>query len=281
MNKKRKLLTLVALIAFGAMIFFHYYGWHWQFGFGQWPVFPDIRMPLFELGVFYAGLFFLLGGKDAEAVPRPPPPPRNWRRITVIDVIVAGLVVIVLVIAAVFDSHERKEATRQTKIELEERTEVTRQANIELAKRKEATRQAEAEEASKHRIPESEIDLIDLRLERNQGHTLQMKDFRTSEVYGYHLTARIRNRSAHNLWLDSFKLTVTLREKEGSQDIVGEHTEQIRVEVPPHQTREINQTIYFDNSPQLTQYAWTYVIAEIRGGGDSTVFDPWKYIHGF
>ena len=79
-----------------------------------------------------------------------------------------------------------------------------------------------------------------------------MKNNTMSEVYGYHLTGRIRNRSAHNLWLDSFKLTVTLREKEGSQDILGQQTEKIRVEVPPNQTRAINQPIYFDNSPKLT-----------------------------
>jgi hypothetical protein len=59
---------------------------------------------------------------------------------------------------------------------------------------------------------------------------------------------------------------VQLREKESS-DILGEQTVQIRVEVPPHQTRAINETIYFDNPPQLTHYAWTYAITEIRGSG--------------
>jgi hypothetical protein len=58
---------------------------------------------------------------------------------------------------------------------------------------------------------------------------------------------------------------VLLREKEGSQDILGQQTVQIRVEVPPHQTRAIHQTIYFDNPPQVRQYAWTYAITEIRG----------------
>jgi predicted histidine transporter YuiF (NhaC family) len=71
--------------------------------------------------------------------------------LTIIGVILAGLVVIVGLIAAIIDSYQRKEARRQANIELEEREEAARQANIE-------------EEASKHRITESEIDLIDLRL---------------------------------------------------------------------------------------------------------------------
>jgi len=99
------------------------------------PLIHDVRMSLFALAVFYPGLFFLFGGKDAEPMPRRP---RNWRRIKVIGIFLAGLVVIVGLIAAIIHSHERKEATRQ--------------ANIE-------------EEASKHRITESEIDLIDLRLD--------------------------------------------------------------------------------------------------------------------
>jgi hypothetical protein len=245
MNRKRKILTVVALIAFGAVIFFHYCGWHWQLGFGEWPVFRDIRMPLFVLGVVYAGLFFLFGGKDAEPVPRRP---RNRRRI--IGAILAGLVIVGL-IAAIIYSHEvekRKEAARQANIEVERRKEATRQANIE-------------EEASKHRITESEIDLIDLRLDPPQF---------PSNFAGFYLTGRIRNRAAHNRTLNSITLIVLLREKEGSQDILGQQTVQIRVEVPPQQTRAIHQTIYFDNPPQVRQYAWTYVITEIRGSAGGT-----------
>lgn len=80
MNKKRKLLTALALAAFGAIIFFHYCDpWFHQgqleFGTGgAWhggryqagsiePLITDVRMPLFALAVVYAGLFFLLGGK--------------------------------------------------------------------------------------------------------------------------------------------------------------------------------------------------------------------------
>jgi hypothetical protein len=172
----------------------------------------------------------------------------NWRRIKVIAVILAGLVVIVGLITAITHSHQRKEARRQANIELEEREEATRQANIE-------------EEASKHRITESEIDLIDLRLDPPQF---------PSNFAGFYLTGRIRNRAAHNHTLNSITLTVLLREKEGSQDILSQQTVQIRVEVPQHQTRAFHQTVYFDNPPQARQYAWTYAITEIRGsaGGD-------------
>ena len=243
MNKKRKLLTVLALAVFGAIIFFHYCDpWFHQgqleFGAGgAWhggryhagsiePLIADVRMPLFALAVVYAGLFFLLGGKDAEPVPRRPP---DWRRIKIIGVLLAGLVVIAGLIAAIIYSHEE-----------EKRSEARRQAHIE-------------EEDSKHRITSSEIDLIDLRLGRNR--------------YGssYYLTGRIRNRAAHNRTLNSITLIVTLREKEGSPDILGQKTVQIRVEVPAHQTREIDQPIYFDNSPALTSYAWGYFITEIRG----------------
>src|SRR5438132_9156708 len=105
MNKKRKLLTVLALAVFGAIIFFHYcdpwfHRGQLEFGTGgAWhggryqagsiePLITDVRMPLFALAVVYAGLFFLLGGKDAEPVPRRP---RNWRRI--IGAILAGLVI--------------------------------------------------------------------------------------------------------------------------------------------------------------------------------------------
>ena len=80
--------------------------------------------------------------------------------------ILAGLVVTGL-IAAIIYSHEqekRKEATRQANIERERRTEATRQA-------KSKKRHSKTAKSSKHRIPESEIDLIDLRLERDQSRT--------------------------------------------------------------------------------------------------------------
>ena len=92
---------------------------------------------------------------------------------------ILGLVVIVGLIAAIIYSHEvekRKEATRQANTELEKRNEATHQANTE-------------EEASKHRITESEIDLIDLKLGRPKDGISADPFF----VNGYHLTGRIRN----------------------------------------------------------------------------------------
>src|SRR5207249_3669509 len=129
--------------------------------------------------------------KDADQVPRRP---RNWRRIKIIGVILAGLVVIVGLIAAIIHSHdeERKSGRRR--------------------------RDAIEEEDSKHRITSSEIDLIDLQLGRPRY------------GMGYRLTGRIRNRAAHNRTLNSITLMVTLREKEGS-DILGRQKVPIRVEV--------------------------------------------------
>ena len=78
MNKKQRILTSVALVAFGAIIFFHYCGFHYDPGVhylngvtpgrGLYfsttePAIDDVRMLLFALAVFYAGLFFILGNK--------------------------------------------------------------------------------------------------------------------------------------------------------------------------------------------------------------------------
>ena len=83
MNKKRKILTVAALVAFSAIIFFHYCDpmfhqgeWRWTRADGvvnsgpykgeiDWhngpPLIQNVQMPLFALAVFYAGLFFILG----------------------------------------------------------------------------------------------------------------------------------------------------------------------------------------------------------------------------
>jgi hypothetical protein len=250
MNKKQKILTVIALAVFAGIIAGHYsspngrygfypsdYGWYYLdlSASGKYGFIPDVRLPIFALAVFYAGLFFLFGGKDTDEVPRRP---RDWRRIKIIGVILAGLVLIVGLIAAIIHFHEEERRSEQSR------------------------RDAIEEEDSKHRITSSEIDLIDLGLGRLQYGT------------GYYLTGRIRNRAAHNRTLNSITLIVTLREKEGSPDIVGQQTVLIRVEVPPHQTRAIRQTIYFDNLPQLTQHAWECFISEIRGSkGYDDVFD--------
>jgi hypothetical protein len=70
MNKRQKILTIVALAAFGVIIFLHYYDpfeaifyeklfGGVQHGYAHRAIF-DVRMPLFVMAVFYTGLFFLL-----------------------------------------------------------------------------------------------------------------------------------------------------------------------------------------------------------------------------
>jgi hypothetical protein len=70
MTKRRKILTGLALAIFGVIILFHYcrFDPRWadgRFGFinpdPAYPGIKDVRMPLFVLAVFYAGLFFILG----------------------------------------------------------------------------------------------------------------------------------------------------------------------------------------------------------------------------
>jgi hypothetical protein len=70
MNKKQKILTLVALTVFSVIIFLHYYDpskaifYEKLFGGVQhgtaYPAILDVHMPLFVLAVFYAGLSFVL-----------------------------------------------------------------------------------------------------------------------------------------------------------------------------------------------------------------------------
>jgi hypothetical protein len=86
MNKKRKILTVLALVAFSVIIALHYTPmkyvqlvtpWNVELysagGPGHKPysaplVFlEDIRLPLFVLAVFYAGLFAILGDNKRRA----------------------------------------------------------------------------------------------------------------------------------------------------------------------------------------------------------------------
>jgi hypothetical protein len=93
MNKKQKILTILALVAFGAIIALHCFGFTYEnpnqnypkfagyqngmvtiaplpgagFYFQHSPLIHDVRMPLFVLAVFYAGLFSLLGDKKRDS----------------------------------------------------------------------------------------------------------------------------------------------------------------------------------------------------------------------
>ena len=71
MNKKRKILTVAAMVVFGAIIYLHSIGWFHNYRFTAAftfnprycddPIIRDIRTPLFVLAVFYVGMFSLLG----------------------------------------------------------------------------------------------------------------------------------------------------------------------------------------------------------------------------
>jgi hypothetical protein len=76
MNKKQKILTLVALVAFIALGAFHYLAvtdvyyltpnrWVPLLGASvpSHAIVSDVRMPWFMLGVIYTALFFLLQNK--------------------------------------------------------------------------------------------------------------------------------------------------------------------------------------------------------------------------
>jgi hypothetical protein len=76
MNKKQKILTVVALVVFIALGAFHYLGvtdfyhltpnrWVPLLGISgpKHAIVSDVRMPWFMLGVIYAALFFLLQNK--------------------------------------------------------------------------------------------------------------------------------------------------------------------------------------------------------------------------
>jgi hypothetical protein len=85
-NRKRKILTVAALVIFGVIIGFHYAcfsthywrgeagginllgtGWYLLWGVPRDVIIEDIRMPLFVLAVFYVGLFSLLGDKKRDS----------------------------------------------------------------------------------------------------------------------------------------------------------------------------------------------------------------------
>jgi len=275
MNKKRKILTLLALVAFGVIIALHYYHplynqwtypeqhhsgrtvttsklvWGWSNGS---PLIEDIRMPVFVLAVFYAGLFFLFGGKDTDSVPRRP---RDWQRIKQvilnISVFAGGLMVIAGIIGAAIESNE-----------YQQQQERARKAYIE-------------DEASKHRIKSSEIGLKDLKLD----------GVPYGPVGEYNVTGRVTNGSKYPLTALVLKITLTDNYPDGNLEIIGEERVTFNVTVPPYQTRNIQQYVWFRNFPKPAgKYQFSYFVAETRGNeghdwqDDPIVkdFDPDKYL---
>ena len=273
MNKKRRRLTLAALAVFGLIIFFHYCDpWFHQgqlrFGEGgAWhggryhagsiePLIADVRMPLFALAVVYAGLFFLFGGKDAAPAPRRP---RDWRRIkrviSIISVIAAGLAVIAGLSAGIILGHQ-----------YDARQERLRKANIEY-------------EASKHRIKPYEIGVQDLKLD----------GVPYGPVGEYNVTGRVTNGSNYNLTALVLTITLTDNYPDKSLEVIGQERVTFNVTIPPHQTRDIQHYVRFQNLPKpKAQYVFNTFIAETRGtksddwfeanAPSGKNFDPDKYL---
>jgi len=87
MNKKQKILTAIALVVFAGIIVGHYsypngrygfypsdYGWYYLdlSKSANYGLIPDVRLPIFTLAVFYAGLFFILGPTATKNCPPAP-----------------------------------------------------------------------------------------------------------------------------------------------------------------------------------------------------------------
>ena len=250
MNRKRKVLTIIGLLVLAVIVWAHVEN-H-----------DHVRLTtLLVPGLFYAGLYAILGGPDK---------PRNWRRIIKItSLILIALLAISGSVGAIIYIREQ-EAARQRQIESAQRKQAAKieQEKREQAKRLEEEAKRTEEEASKHRIKPSEIDLTDLRVEHSKPSQKEIDDPFSNPFYvpqtSYFLHGHIRNRSAHRL--NSIKLRVQFYEREGSPDILGDRIVWIPVDVPPRQTREITHPINFRRSPHLTEYAWKYDITEIRGG---------------
>ena len=87
MNRKRKLLTVAALVAFGVIMTLHYtthfgnlhFGYTlplynqymnaWEWSYGR-PIIEYVQTPLFALAVLYTGLFFILGESTTPTKPK-------------------------------------------------------------------------------------------------------------------------------------------------------------------------------------------------------------------
>lgn len=110
------------------------------------------------------------------------------------------------------------------------------------------------EEASKKRIPANELELIELGL-------LPRKYSQES----FELVGRIRNKSTQYT-LTTLRLRITMKDclSAGPCETVGESSVWVFISVPPGQSREIKDSVYFSNlgNPR-GQFQWSYMIEEI------------------
>jgi hypothetical protein len=84
----------------------------------------------------------------------------------------------------------------------------------------------------------------------------------------FHLLGRIKNKSRQHT-LQDLRLKVIMRDciKPSACEIVGEAETRILATVPPGQSRDINESLYFANiAKPKGEYKWDYNILEIKGG---------------
>lgn len=112
------------------------------------------------------------------------------------------------------------------------------------------------EEASKKRIAANEVDLIELRLLPQ-----------TYSPESFELVGRIRNKSARYTLTD-LRLRITMKDCLAANqcETVGESSAWLFQDVPPGQSREIKDSVYFRNlGKPRGKFEWGYMIEQISG----------------
>jgi hypothetical protein len=111
------------------------------------------------------------------------------------------------------------------------------------------------EEVSKKRISHTEIQFDDLRL---------MPSYSAAS---FRLSGRLKNKS-QRFSLQDIRIKITMRDciKPGECEIVGETTASTFATVPPGQSRDVDESVYFSNlAKPKGKYEWGYYIVEIKG----------------
>ncbi len=111
------------------------------------------------------------------------------------------------------------------------------------------------EELAKKRIVPNEIQFVDLRL----APSYSPESFR--------LLGRIKNKSQRFILTD-LRVKITMRDcvKPGDCEIVGECIAWSFADVPPGQSRDLDESVYFSHlAKPKGKYEWDYSIIEIKG----------------
>ncbi|MBI4664605.1 MAG: hypothetical protein HY735_37915 [Verrucomicrobia bacterium] len=112
------------------------------------------------------------------------------------------------------------------------------------------------EEASKKRIAANELDLIELRLLPQ-----------TYSAESFELVGRIRNKSGRYTLTD-LRLRITMKDCLAANqcETVGESSAWLFQSVPPGQSREIKESVYFSHLGRPGgKFEWGYIIEQISG----------------